>query len=102
MYASGITSDEQLLVVTASSDSEPGETYIYDRRTRQLTFQFSIREDMPREHLAYMTSIRYRSSDGLEIPAYLTLPRGVPGRNLPLVVFPHGGPTTREGLGFAN
>jgi dipeptidyl aminopeptidase/acylaminoacyl peptidase len=101
MYVPGITKDEQIMLVTASSDTEPGETYIYDRRTRQLTFQFRLREDLPREHLAHMTPIRYRSSDGLEIPAYLTLPRAVAGRNLPLVVFPHGGPTTREGWGFA-
>jgi dipeptidyl aminopeptidase/acylaminoacyl peptidase len=101
LYVTGITRDEQLMLLTASSDIEPGETYIYDRRNRQLTFQFRIREDLPRDQLAQMKTIRYRSSDGLEIPAYLTLPRGVPGRNLPLLVFPHGGPTSREGWGFS-
>ncbi len=101
LYLGGITRDEQVMLFTASSDVEPGETYIYDRRTRQLTFQFRIRENLPREYLAHMETISYRSTDGLEIPAYLTLPRGVPGRNLPLLVFPHGGPTAREGWGFA-
>jgi dipeptidyl aminopeptidase/acylaminoacyl peptidase len=101
LYLAGIARDEQVMLFTASSDIEPGETYIYDRRTRKLTFQFRIREDLPRQYLAHMQTIRYRSSDGLEIPAYLTLPRGVPGRNLPLLVFPHGGPMAREGWGFA-
>jgi len=101
LYVPGITRDEQVMLVTASSDIEPGETYIYDRRTRQLSFQYRLRDDLPREHLAHMEPIRYRSSDGLEIPAYLTLPPGLPGRNLPLVVFPHGGPTSREGWGFS-
>lgn len=101
IYLAAITRDGQVMLVTAGSDIEPGETYIYDRRTRQLSFQFRIRDDLPRESLARMTTIRYRSSDGLEIPAYLTLPRGVPGRNLPLVVFPHGGPTTHEVWGFS-
>ena len=101
LYLAGITRDEQVMLFTASSDIEPGETYIYDRRTRKLTFQFRIREDLPRQYLAPMQTIRYRSSDGLEIPAYLTLPRGVPRHNLPLLVFPHGGPTAREGWGFA-
>ena len=47
-----------------------------------------------------MTAIRYTSSDGLEIPAYLTLPKGVPAKNLPLVVNPHGGPWSRNVWGY--
>ena len=47
-----------------------------------------------------MQSIRYKSSDGLEIPAYLTLPKGVPGKSLPTLVIPHGGPWTRDVWGF--
>ena len=47
-----------------------------------------------------MQAIRYASSDGLEIPAYLTLPKGVEPRNLPLLVVPHGGPWARDGWGY--
>jgi dipeptidyl aminopeptidase/acylaminoacyl peptidase len=36
----------------------------------------------------------------LEIPAYLTLPEGLPAKNLPLVVFPHGGPWGRDFYGY--
>jgi len=39
--------------------------------------------------------IRYKARDGLTIPALLTLPRGLDPKNLPLVVFPHGGPWVR-------
>ena len=42
-----------------------------------------MREKLPREALAAMKAVRYPSSDGLEIPAYLTLPKGVPAKNLP-------------------
>ncbi len=42
--------------------------------------------------LAPMNAIRYESSDGLEIPAYLTLPRTAEEKDLPLVVLVHGGP----------
>jgi dipeptidyl aminopeptidase/acylaminoacyl peptidase len=44
--------------------------------------------------------IAYTAADGLEIPAYLTLPRGKPPKNLPLIVFPHGGPATRDTAEF--
>jgi dipeptidyl aminopeptidase/acylaminoacyl peptidase len=94
------TQDERLWMVNARSDVEPGETYLFDRRTKRLTLQFRIRERLPREYLATMTALRYKSSDGLEIPAYLTLPKGVEPKNLPLVVVAHGGPTARDVWGY--
>ena len=94
------TTDESLFIVSATSDVEPGETYLFDRRTKELRLQYRVREALPREALAPMQAIRYRSSDGLEIPAYLTLPRGVPPKGLPLVVVPHGGPWARDEWGY--
>lgn len=44
--------------------------------------------------------ITYKAADGIEIPAYLTLPAGKPAKNLPLVVFPHGGPADRDTMEF--
>jgi dipeptidyl aminopeptidase/acylaminoacyl peptidase len=90
------TKDERLFLITASSDTEPGETYLFDRQTKKLELQYRIRKKLPRESLAAMQSVRYKSSDGLEIPAYLTLPKGVPDKNLPAIVFPHGGPWARD------
>jgi dipeptidyl aminopeptidase/acylaminoacyl peptidase len=97
---SSSTADESRWLVSATGDTEPGATYLFDRRSKQLAEQYVVREKLPREHLAPMTAIRYVSSDGLEIPAYLTLPKGVPARNLPLVVVPHGGPWSRDSWGY--
>jgi dipeptidyl aminopeptidase/acylaminoacyl peptidase len=94
------TADEKLYLVVAFSDTEPGETYLFDRKTKKLTEQFKIREKLPRESLASMQPIRYESSDGLEIPAYLTLPKGVEAKNLPVVIVPHGGPWGRDRWGY--
>src|SRR5262249_17924936 len=44
--------------------------------------------------------ITYKAADGLEIPAYLTLPAGRPASKLPLVVLPHGGPAARDTVDF--
>ena len=94
------TKDERLWLIAANSDTDPGATYLFDRGTKKLTLQYRVREKLPREHLAEMKAIRYKSSDGLEVPAYLTLPKGVPARNLPLVVVPHGGPWSRDSWGY--
>ncbi len=90
------TRNEQLWLVSAWSDTDPGTVYLYNMETGDLTFQYRPRPELPTEHLSPMTSIRYPSSDGLEIQAYLTLPKGMGESNLPLIVVPHGGPWARD------
>ncbi len=101
LHVTSRTKDERLFLVAAVSDTEPGESYLFDRASKKLTLQYRVREALPRQHLAAMKTIRYKSSDGLEIPAYLTLPRGVPAKNLPLIVLPHGGPWARDTWGYS-
>lgn len=45
--------------------------------------------------------ITYAAADGLQIPAYLTLPRTQPSHDLPLIVLPHGGPAVRDTADFS-
>ena len=92
--------DEKLWLISANSDTEPGQTYLFDRRSKKLTLQYKLREKLQRQDLAPMEAIRYESSDGLEIPAYLTLPKGMPAKNLPTLILPHGGPWGRDVWGY--
>lgn len=94
------TKDENLWIVSSFSDTEPGTVSLFDRKAKKLTTLYTAREKLDRSSLAEMKPITYKSSDGLEIPAYLTLPKGVPAKNLPLVVNPHGGPWSRDGWGY--
>jgi dipeptidyl aminopeptidase/acylaminoacyl peptidase len=96
------TADDRVMLLTASSDTDPGERYLFDRGTKKLTLQYKVRERIPREHMAEVKAVRYPSSDGLEIPAFLTLPKGVPAKGLPAILLPHGGPWARDGWGFNN
>lgn len=92
--------NENIWIVSAYSDTEPGETYVWDRKAKTLTLQYRIREELPRASLSPRNPYHFKSSDGLEISAYLTLPQGLTAKNLPLVVFPHGGPWGRDSYGY--
>ncbi len=94
------TKGEDLWLVQLSSDRQPGEVFLCDAGSGELTFQYSLRPKLKEEKLSGVQHITYPSSDGLEIPAYLTLPQGFGKENLPLVVMPHGGPWVRDFWGY--
>jgi len=94
------TKDEKLYIIVANADTDPGSVYLYDRGTKKLTLQYQAREKLNRAWLAPMKPVKYPSSDGLEVPAFLTLPKGVEPKNLPAVIVPHGGPWYRDSWGY--
>ena len=52
--------------------------------------------------MSAMDLVRYKARDGLEIPAFLTLPRSAEvKKNLPLIVYVHGGPWARTSWGLS-
>ncbi|MGD1950112.1 MAG: alpha/beta fold hydrolase [Leptolyngbyaceae cyanobacterium] len=95
-----LTQDDSLALITAQSDVNPGAAYLFDREAKTLEKLYDARPELPSEHLATMAPIRYTARDGLEIPAYLTLPQGVEPVNLPIIVMPHGGPWARDVWGY--
>jgi len=94
------SNDENIWIVSAHSDTEPGIVYVWNRKAKSLVQQYRVREEIQRDALAQRKPYHYKSSDGLDIPAYLTLPVGLPAKNLPLVVYPHGGPWARDSFGY--
>ncbi|HUU01485.1 MAG TPA: S9 family peptidase [Myxococcota bacterium] len=95
-----MTRDMRFFLVSVSRDVDPGSVYLYDREKGKLKLQYRSRPELPSAHLAHMKPVRYQARDGLSVPAYLTLPRGVEPKKLPTVILPHGGPTTRDYWGY--
>jgi dipeptidyl aminopeptidase/acylaminoacyl peptidase len=91
---------ENLCLISVFSDTDPGKVYLFDRTLNKVTFQYNPRPNLQTEHLSPMETISYKSSDGLEIPAYVTYPKGKERKNLPLLVLPHGGPWARDNWGY--
>lgn len=92
--------DEKKLLLYAGSDIDPGTYYLFDRTTRKLTEVTPARPELSKATLTSVKPISYKAADGTTIPAYLTLPAGSDGRNLPAIVMPHGGPGSRDEWGF--
>lgn len=96
----GASQDETKLILVASSDTDPGMTYLYDKKTRELGELLPLREELLGREMGAMRPFTYPAGDGTSIPGYLTLPPGSAGKNLPTIVMPHGGPSSRDEWGF--
>ena len=92
--------DESIWIFYVNGDSDPGKAYMYNRKDKSITYLYTPRPELPTEHLVSMIPVRYKSSDGLSIPAYLTLPNNQEAKNLPGVVLVHGGPWARDYWGY--
>jgi dipeptidyl aminopeptidase/acylaminoacyl peptidase len=83
------------VLVTSTSDRDPGTWYLLDLDARKLEFLAVSRKAIRPDTMPAREPLRYKARDGLEIPAYLTLPKGREPKSLPLVLYVHGGPWVR-------
>ncbi|RYH06884.1 MAG: S9 family peptidase, partial [Alphaproteobacteria bacterium] len=93
--------DGRYLPMAAYSDTAPMELYLFDRETGKAKFLASSMDWIKPDEMSPMKPVQVRTRDGLVIHGYLTLPKGSNGKNLPLIVNPHGGPHgPRDEWGF--
>ncbi len=92
--------DDTWLVTYTTADG-PVYYYTYDRTSKSSTLLFSNQPELEELPLASMQPISYPARDGLTIHGYLTTPVGVAAKNLPTVLFVHGGPWARDTWGYS-
>ncbi|MEM8544894.1 MAG: S9 family peptidase [Cyanobacteria bacterium P01_H01_bin.119] len=92
--------DDQWLVAYLTDDG-PVYYYQYNRPSKSATYLFSNQPALEDLSLASMEPIDFQARDGLTIHGYLTLPVGVEAKNLPVVLFVHGGPWARDMWGLS-
>lgn len=88
--------NEQRYILYTSSDTTPGLFFMGDREAKTLEPLLAVNPYLPDEILAQKKRYDLTMRDGLEIEAYLTLPVQGPNKNIPAVIFPHGGPMSRD------
>jgi dipeptidyl aminopeptidase/acylaminoacyl peptidase len=88
------------VVVKTESASSPPAYYYFDVAKNVYKPLGSAYPQLSGLAIAETRPISYDARDGLEIDGYLTVPKGAEARNLPLIVYPHGGPASRDFLRF--
>lgn len=87
--------DFNTLIVLVDSPDNPGGYYTFQVDEGVMHLFASISEGLGKKPYGPVSTIRYKARDGLEIEAILTQPKGG-GKNMPLIVMPHGGPFARD------
>ncbi len=87
-------------LVAFTSDRGPTRWYVWDRTARKGTLLFSAQPKLDNLQLSQMKPVVIKTRDGMNMNAYLTLPAGVEPKNLPMVMFIHGGPWARDTWGY--
>ncbi|WP_313435339.1 S9 family peptidase [Stenotrophomonas sp.] len=92
VFITSSTRDGRRLLVETWSGANPGEFYLYDLDRNQARFLMARSEWFDPEKTASVRPFQLKARDGQDLHGFLTLPKGSSGRDLPLVVLPHGGP----------
>ena len=95
-----VDDDETIGVVVAQNSRQPAKYYLFDFNNNTMEWLADSRPWLDPQQMAEMKPIEFESRDGMKMHGYLTVPNGSEGKNLPLVVNPHGGPWARDGWGY--
>jgi dipeptidyl aminopeptidase/acylaminoacyl peptidase len=98
----GWSQDRTRFIARVASPNTPPVWYLYDKTRKEVSPLAEAYPELKGVELGTTRWITYKARDGLEIPAYLTLPPATaPGAGKrPLIVLPHGGPRTRDTYDF--
>ena len=88
----GASTDGSTLLVHAEGDRNPGVYALLDRNTMHARPLYEVLPWIDSKQMPARMPVRFATRDGTPLVGYLTLPLGSDGKNLPLVLIPHGGP----------
>jgi dipeptidyl aminopeptidase/acylaminoacyl peptidase len=97
-----VSPDESLIAFYGDDDKSPADLFVTETRsgrTRRLTH--SLNPEVDAADLAEGADVRFRSFDGMKIPAILFIPQGATAtRKAPAIVWVHGGPGGQMSHGY--
>lgn len=93
---------DRFWIVDYQDDNQPGGIYLYDREAKTSTLLEETNSVLAKFTPAETKPVVFKARDGMDIYGYLTLPPGLPAKNLPMVMSIHGGPWSRNDWGFSS
>jgi dipeptidyl aminopeptidase/acylaminoacyl peptidase len=95
-----MSEDLTRFVVKVESPVDPPAFALVDVKTRHATWVAKEYEGLKAADMNPVKPVAFKAKDGLDLTGYLTPPVGRDAKAPPLVVFPHGGPHSRDEPGF--
>lgn len=97
-----ISKSEELMTFYVNGSRSPSNLYVYNFNTNKYNkLTESLNPEIDPEDLVESKVVRYKSFDGLEIPAVLYKPQDIkPGEKVPAIVKVHGGPGGQARVGY--
>jgi len=96
------SADSTLMVFYLNSDTSPSNLYVHQLGTDKVTkLTDTGNPNILEEHLVSGEVIRFKSFDGLEIPAILYKPKQAETAKVPALIFIHGGPGGQSRKGYS-
>ncbi len=92
--------DSHNWIVVVYNTDKPSRYYLFDRKTKKVTFLFTPRKALENYAMSPMKPINIETRDGMSLLAYLSLPVDKKAQNLPTVMLVHGGPWARDSAMF--
>jgi dipeptidyl aminopeptidase/acylaminoacyl peptidase len=86
------TDDLNEIVLYTGGDGDSGAYYLVNLTTNRADIIDNDYPDVADQQVGAVREVAYKASDGFDLDGVLTLPPGSTGKNLPVVILPHGGP----------
>lgn len=101
--AVNFSDSENLMRLTIGTSKTPNNLYLYDFRTNEIQkLTNTLNKEIDPEDLVASEVVRYKSFDGLEIPAIFYKPHQATEENkVPALVWVHGGPGGQSRVGYS-
>jgi len=87
-------------IICFNRDNGSPAYYLFDRHERKGNFLFYSQPELNEYNLSKMETMSFTARDGLKINGYISYPPGEKRQNLPLVLYVHGGPWSRDVWGY--
>lgn len=96
------TKDRSMVTIYAEGKNDAGTYYLFEPKAGQISPLGGRYPELNQNQIAETIRSDFKARDGLNIPAYLTLPPGKTKTSgpMPLVVLAHGGPIARDDAAF--